>query len=618
MHDVFLSYASADRERARQFAAWLEAQGWSVWWDQTIPPGRKWDETIESELGTARCAVVLWSHDSARSDWVRNEAAEAVRRKILVPVRIDPVDIPLEFRRIQTLDLQGWDGRAETPALALLRQAIAECTARPGRPLAPAAQPRGRRLVFATLAAAVLVLAGWFVADRLRERQRVALAPQLAARSESVRRQLLEKADAGTLFWPFMLAEEGGVRMAEQAVLLALESVRRIESEAGTTALRRALALLPKPVREFAHDEPITAIALNAETTQLATASRDGTAAVWNIATGRRLVTLKHESAVRHLAFAPDGRTLATASDDKTVRIWETASARPLAVLHHPDAAGWVVFRPDGRRLATLAGQSAFLWALPEATQLRKLDHDRRPTRALFSPDGRYLVTAGAGMADIRPAAVWNPDSGEILARLGGNDAPVEGIAIDQRVLAVGQSDRVTLWRLGDWTRWGSIEVRGGAANPAFGAGGVIAIGTSATRWGSVSVNPVAQGDAPARVIARRRNSGVHAVGFSADGRSLYAVAQDQTVQAFDAASGEELLRAGTSEQTHNARAPAAFTADGRYLIAIAGALARLWEVRPADLAAAACERVTRNLTDQEWRDLVGTESRPVTCPRLP
>lgn len=618
MHDVFLSYAAEDRERARQFAAWLEAQGWSVWWDQTIPPGRKWDETIESELGAARCAIVLWSHDSARSDWVKNEAAEAVRRKILVPVRIDPVDIPLEFRRIQTLDLLGWDGQAETPALGLLRQAVAERTERPGQPPALPVQLRRRKLVFAALAAAVLVLVGWFVVDQSREHQRVALAPQLAARSEALRRELVKKGDESTLLWPFMLAEDGGARMAEQAALLALESVRRVESEAGTTALRRALALLPKPVREFAHDEPITAIALNPETTQLATASRDGTAAVWNIATGQRLFTLKHESAVRHLAFAPDGRTLATAGDDKAVRIWEAASGRALTVMPHADAAGWVAFSPDGRRLATLADKSAHLWSLPAGSLLRKLDLDRRPTRALFSADGRYLVTAGAGTVDQRPATVWNPNSGEILARLAAGDDPVEGIAIDRSLLAVGQSERVTLWRLGDWTRWGSIEVRGGAANPAFGAGGVIAVGTSATRWGALSVNPVAPGDATARVIARRRNSGVYAVGFSADGRSLYAIAQDQTVQAFDTASGEELLRAATSEQTHNARAPAAFTADGRYLVAIAGTVVRLWEVRPADLAAAVCERVTRNLSDEEWRRLVGKDSRPMTCPQRP
>jgi hypothetical protein len=33
--DIFLSYASVDRERARLTAGILESQGWSVWWDRT-------------------------------------------------------------------------------------------------------------------------------------------------------------------------------------------------------------------------------------------------------------------------------------------------------------------------------------------------------------------------------------------------------------------------------------------------------------------------------------------------------------------------------------------------------------------------------------------------------
>ena len=59
MADIFISYASADRERARQLAAVLASQGWSVWWDRTIPPGRTFDQVIEQALQAARCVVVL-------------------------------------------------------------------------------------------------------------------------------------------------------------------------------------------------------------------------------------------------------------------------------------------------------------------------------------------------------------------------------------------------------------------------------------------------------------------------------------------------------------------------------------------------------------------------------
>jgi hypothetical protein len=81
-----------------------------VWWDRRIIAGQTFDQVIEHELETAKCVVVLWSKDSIVSEWVRNEAAAAAERGVLVPALIDNVKPPLEFRRKQTADLVGWDG----------------------------------------------------------------------------------------------------------------------------------------------------------------------------------------------------------------------------------------------------------------------------------------------------------------------------------------------------------------------------------------------------------------------------------------------------------------------------------------------------------------------------
>src|SRR2546427_9418490 len=101
MSDIFLSYATEDRPRTRLLVRALEARGWSVWWDRTILPAERWDSVIEVALDTARCAIVLWSKTSVTSEWVRTEAEEAARRKVLVPVLIDDVTVPLSFRGIQ-------------------------------------------------------------------------------------------------------------------------------------------------------------------------------------------------------------------------------------------------------------------------------------------------------------------------------------------------------------------------------------------------------------------------------------------------------------------------------------------------------------------------------------
>lgn len=127
MNDIFLSYASPDREKARLVARALEARGWSVWWDREIPPGKSYDEVIEEALDASNCIVVLWSKASAASGWVRAEAEEGLRRRILVPATIESATVPLGFRRIQAADLTGWKGEASHPEFRKLSEAIEGC-----------------------------------------------------------------------------------------------------------------------------------------------------------------------------------------------------------------------------------------------------------------------------------------------------------------------------------------------------------------------------------------------------------------------------------------------------------------------------------------------------------
>jgi TIR domain-containing protein len=128
MSDIFISYAREDRGKAKALAKLFQQQDWSVWWDRNIPPGRSFDEVIEEALGAAKCVVVLWSKNSASSDWVKGEAAEALQRKILVPVRIESANVPLEFRRLQTVDLSNWKGGGGHPELGGLLEAVAAHT----------------------------------------------------------------------------------------------------------------------------------------------------------------------------------------------------------------------------------------------------------------------------------------------------------------------------------------------------------------------------------------------------------------------------------------------------------------------------------------------------------
>lgn len=129
MAEIFISYASKDRARAGMLAQALGARGWSIWWDREIPLGKSFDEVIEKALADAQCVVVLWSAVSIASDWVRNEASEAKRRGILIPVFIEPVEAPLAFRLLNGADLRDWRGDPEESEFKRLVERIAELLA---------------------------------------------------------------------------------------------------------------------------------------------------------------------------------------------------------------------------------------------------------------------------------------------------------------------------------------------------------------------------------------------------------------------------------------------------------------------------------------------------------
>jgi small GTP-binding protein len=124
MADIFISYAREDRLRVEPLAKALEEQGYSVWWDRTIRAGARFDDVIQKALNEASCVLVLWSKASIQSAWVRDEAMEALQQTALIPAYIDPVQAPLNFRRIQGIDLTNWSGRSTDPEIKGLFDAV--------------------------------------------------------------------------------------------------------------------------------------------------------------------------------------------------------------------------------------------------------------------------------------------------------------------------------------------------------------------------------------------------------------------------------------------------------------------------------------------------------------
>jgi ABC-type amino acid transport substrate-binding protein len=109
--DVFISYSQSRRELTARLAAALEAEGFSTWWDTDLVAGDNFRDEINKRLEACKVAIIIWTPESAQSEWVRSEADHALRRKKLlnlhVPeLKIDDIPKPFDQRHSVTIDDQ--------------------------------------------------------------------------------------------------------------------------------------------------------------------------------------------------------------------------------------------------------------------------------------------------------------------------------------------------------------------------------------------------------------------------------------------------------------------------------------------------------------------------------
>ena len=139
MVDVFISYSRDNKPRVAEIAAAVTAAGYEVWWDAELPPHRSYGDVITEKIGMAKAAIVVWSQQSAQSEWVRAEADVARNQKKLVQTAIDDVMPPLPFNQIQFAELADWHGEPDHRGWRKVLMSLEElCGRAPSPTLTPA------------------------------------------------------------------------------------------------------------------------------------------------------------------------------------------------------------------------------------------------------------------------------------------------------------------------------------------------------------------------------------------------------------------------------------------------------------------------------------------------
>ena len=151
----------------------------------------------------------------------------------------------------------------------------------------------------------------------------------------------------------------------------------------------------------FRHASLVTGAAVSPDGRRVVTASADGTAYLWDVATARLTAALTHGQALHQVAFSGDGRRLVTVAEDHTVRVWDVATGQPVSpLLSHPESIVQADLSADGTRLA-VHGKKGVFWDLSPDT--RKAEDLVGLTRLL---SGQSLDRRSGGFEPLEPASL--------------------------------------------------------------------------------------------------------------------------------------------------------------------------------------------------------------------
>jgi WD40 repeat protein/serine/threonine protein kinase len=319
------------------------------------------------------------------------------------------------------------------------------------------------------------------------------------------------------------------------------------------------------------HTSSVNSVAFSPDGERLATGSADKIVKIWDINTGKELLSLAgHKGPINSLAFAPDGQRMLTGSDDHSARIWDVVTGKTLFQVEHATHVICVAFSPDGTRFITGSGfvwdpsaeHTAKIWNAKDGAELLTLNgHAHQIDCVAFSPDGLKIVT---GCYD-NTVKIWDARTSKELITLNGHAGPITSAAFssDSRRVVTGSLDHnAIVWDAESGNKLLTLKGHE-VSSVAFSPDGNRILTSSYDQTAQVSDAL----EAKTLLTLKGHSSPIHIAVFSPDGRRIATGSgvgpssnRDHTAKLWDATlSKESVVITGPSNRIHGA----AFAPDG-------------------------------------------------------